>query len=51
LLGEKNELYVWCGDATVLRVELVQLEGRKPVKANDFANGARLKSSERFGDS
>src|SRR6266851_6343029 len=51
LLGEENELYVWCGDATVLRVELVQLEGRKPVKANDFANGARLKSSERFGDS
>jgi len=51
LLGEKNELYVRCGDATVLRVALVQLEGRKPVKASDFANGARLKSSERFGDS
>lgn len=51
LLGEKNELYVRCGDATVLRVGLVQLEGRKPVKASDFANGARLKSSERFGDS
>ena len=51
LLGEKNELHVWCGDATVLRLGLVQLEGRKPVKAGDFANGARLKSSERFGDS
>jgi methionyl-tRNA formyltransferase len=51
LLGEKNELYVRCGDATVLRVALVQLEGRKPVKASDFANGARLKNSERFGDS
>jgi methionyl-tRNA formyltransferase len=51
LLGEKNELRVWCGDATVLRLGLVQLEGRKPVKAGDFANGARLKSSERFGDS
>ncbi|HEX7698131.1 MAG TPA: methionyl-tRNA formyltransferase [Candidatus Acidoferrum sp.] len=50
LLGEKNELHVWCGDATVLRLGLVQLEGRKPVKAGDFANGARLKSSERFGD-
>jgi methionyl-tRNA formyltransferase len=51
LFGEKNELFVFCGDATVLRVLVVQLEGRKPVKAADFANGARLKSGERFGDS
>jgi methionyl-tRNA formyltransferase len=51
LFGEKNELCVWCGSATVLRVGLVQLEGRKPVKSSDFANGARLKSGERFGDS
>jgi methionyl-tRNA formyltransferase len=51
LLGEKDELFVWCGNATVLRVLLVQMEGRKPVKAADFANGARLKSGERFGDS
>src|SRR6267143_2438496 len=51
LFGEKNELYVWCSDATVLCVGLVKLEGRKPVKASDFANGARLKSGERFGDS
>src|SRR3989440_4786510 len=51
LFGEKNELYVRCGDATVLCVGLVKLEGRKPVKASDFASGARLKSGERFGDS
>ncbi len=51
LFGEKNELFVWCGDATVLCVRVVQVEGRKPVKAADFANGARLKSGERFGDS
>src|SRR2546429_6961833 len=51
LFGEKNELFVWCGDASVLCVRLVQAEGRKPVKATDFANGARLKSGERFGDS
>jgi len=51
LFGEKNELFVWCGDATVLRVGLVQLEGRKQVKAGDFANGARLKIAERLGDS
>jgi methionyl-tRNA formyltransferase len=51
LFGEKNELLVWCGDATVLCVRVVQVEGRKPVKASDFANGARLKSEERFGGS
>ena len=51
LFGEKEELLVWCGDATVLRVATVQVEGRKAVKAADFANGARLKSGERFGDS
>jgi len=51
LYGEKNELFVCCGDATVLSVSAVKLEGRKPVKAGDFANGARLKNGERFGDS
>ena len=51
LFGEKDELFVCCGDATVLSLSAVKLEGRKPVKAGDFANGARLKSSERFGDS
>jgi len=47
----KNELLVRCGDATVLSLSAVKLEGRKPVKAGDFANGARLKSGERFGNS
>jgi methionyl-tRNA formyltransferase len=51
LVAGKNQLFVWCGDATVLCIRTVQLEGRKPVKASDFANGARLKSGERFGDS
>jgi len=51
LCGERNELFVWCGDATVLCVSIVQVEGRKAVQASDFANGARLKSGERFGDS
>ena len=51
LFGEKGELFVLCGDATVLRVGTVQVEGRKAVKAADFANGARLKTGERFGDS
>jgi methionyl-tRNA formyltransferase len=50
LLAKKNELLVCCGETTVLCVQTVQVEGRKPVKARDFANGSRLKSGERFGD-
>jgi methionyl-tRNA formyltransferase len=51
LFTQKNEVYVQCGDATVLRIGSVQVEGRKRVPAGDFANGARLASGERFGES
>jgi len=50
LSGGEFELYVTCGDTTVLRLQAVKPEGRKLVKASDFANGARLKSGERFGE-
>ena len=43
-----KEVYVVCGEGTCLRLELVQLEGRKRISAREFANGARLVSSERF---
>ncbi len=49
LLLEGDELLVVCGGATLLRLLAVQLEGRKRVSALEFANGARLKSGERFG--
>lgn len=51
ILLQKNELLVVCGDTTVLRLLTVKLEGRKQVSAAEFANGARLKSGERFGNS
>jgi methionyl-tRNA formyltransferase len=50
LLLENNDLLVACGGTTVLRLSAVQLEGRKRVSALEFANGARLKAGERFGD-
>jgi methionyl-tRNA formyltransferase len=50
LCAEKNALFVFCGGATVLRVQSVKLEGRKQVSASEFAIGARLKPGERFGD-
>lgn len=48
LLLEGGELLVACGGATLLRLLAVQLEGRNRVSALEFANGARLKSGERF---
>ena len=41
-------LAVACGEGTLLGLEQVQLPGKKPVAAADFANGARLKRGERF---
>jgi methionyl-tRNA formyltransferase len=43
-------LHVTCGNSTRLRLDAVQMQGRKRVSAREFANGARLGSSEHFGD-
>lgn len=45
---EGGNLVVACGKDTVLRLEFVQLEGRKRVTASEFANGARFAAGERF---
>jgi methionyl-tRNA formyltransferase len=50
LFGVKNDWFVSCGDATLLRLHSVKLEGRKQISACEFANGAHAKSGERFGD-
>jgi methionyl-tRNA formyltransferase len=44
-----KDVYVVCGEGTCLRLESVQIEGRKRVLARDFANGARLAPDEHFG--
>jgi methionyl-tRNA formyltransferase len=40
---------VVCGKGTRLRLEAVQIEGRKRIGAREFANGARLTRGERLG--
>ena len=40
---------VICGEGTRLRLQAVQIEGRKRIGAREFANGARLRTGERFG--
>jgi methionyl-tRNA formyltransferase len=41
---------VVCGENTLLRLDAVQMEGRKRISAQEFAHGARLRSGERFDD-
>jgi methionyl-tRNA formyltransferase len=47
----ETQLLVTCGGETVLRLLGVKLEGRKEIGPAEFANGARLKPGERFGNS
>lgn len=47
-LSRAGDILVACGIGTLLRLEFVQLEGRKRVTAREFANGARLSPSDRF---
>jgi methionyl-tRNA formyltransferase len=49
LVAVGDEFEVVCGEGSRLRLETVQIEGRKRVTAREFANGARLKPGERFG--
>jgi methionyl-tRNA formyltransferase len=49
LLTSSDAVYVVCGEGSCLQIESVQIEGRKRVKAREFANGARLAPGERFG--
>ncbi len=44
-----GELFVACGKGTWLRLDAVQLEGRRRVTAEEFARGARLTASDCFG--
>jgi methionyl-tRNA formyltransferase len=48
IIAPASELYVVCGEGTCLRLESVQMEGRKRISAREFANGARLAPSDRF---
>lgn len=48
LSAKGGDVVVACGDSTILRLAFVQLEGRKRVTAQEFANGARLDPGERF---
>lgn len=48
ILQGRKEIFVVCGESTLLRLQAAQVEGRKRSTASDFANGARIASGERF---
>jgi len=47
---KNGEILVSAGRGTSLRLEAVQMEGRKRVAAREFANGARLVPGDKFGN-
>ena len=48
IISFAKEIFVSCGEGTCLRLESVQVEGRKKISAREFANGARIGLAERF---
>ena len=49
LTVEKAKVVVQCGNNTFIRLLEVQLPNRKRISANDFSNGANLKTGEVLG--
>ena len=45
-----RSLQVACGDGSALEVLELQLEGKKRISGEAFANGQRLQENESFGD-
>jgi methionyl-tRNA formyltransferase len=43
-----KEIHVACGEGTRLKLESIQIEGRKKISAREFANGSRFAPGERF---
>lgn len=47
---DKSAITVACADSTALRVEELQLEGKRKMSARDFINGTRINTGDRFID-
>jgi methionyl-tRNA formyltransferase len=43
-----GQILAVCGEGTALRLEFIQVEGRKRVTVQEFVNGSRLVPGERF---
>ncbi|HUX07167.1 MAG TPA: methionyl-tRNA formyltransferase [Acidobacteriota bacterium] len=50
LMREENRLFAACGGGSALEIRSIQMPGRRPVVAIDFANGYRLSEGELLGN-
>jgi methionyl-tRNA formyltransferase len=48
IIFSAKDAFVICGAGTYLRLQFVQLEGRKRITTREFANGARITPADRF---
>jgi methionyl-tRNA formyltransferase len=48
ILFSPTQICAVCGEGTCLRLDSLQLEGRKRISAREFASGARLRPGDRF---
>lgn len=51
IVSSKNSVLISCAAGTWLRLDELQLEGRKRIAARDFVHGAQPKPGERFAES
>jgi methionyl-tRNA formyltransferase len=49
LAAKGDELLIFCGGDTVLKIEELQLEGKRRMPARDFLNGVKLVAGEILG--
>ncbi|HEX8638447.1 MAG TPA: methionyl-tRNA formyltransferase [Pyrinomonadaceae bacterium] len=49
LAAKGDELFVACGNQTVLRIDELQIEGKKRMPTRDFLNGVRMQTGEKLG--
>lgn len=49
LRAKGDELFVACGNETILKINELQIEGKRRMSARDFLNGAAIKTGERLG--
>ena len=49
LEAKGDELFIVCGNQTVLKVEELQIEGKRRMTTRDFLNGVKLQIGEKLG--
>ncbi len=46
----RNDLFINCGEGTVLKINELQIEGKKRMKTADFLNGVKIQPGEFLGE-